>query len=255
MPSAASPTTCPDSQTRAPGQSACDRCSPDRGSARLGKTQTASTLPGAPCGSTVTRPLAALARSVLAPARRRAPTSDRRVAARGDVWNEVGNNVDDHPAEPGRYILAGSAVPATTSPPHRCAAHHAAPVAPDVARRERPLHPRSPSATCSRAADARPPIRGSTCATSRSGSSSAAGPVSSTAILTTPVATQGYLDETRRVDVGRLDGPGATPRTSPGSSARWRATRPPKPARTIAADVAGAEGGSTTTPSSTMSPR
>ena len=28
-----------------------------------------------------------------------------------DVWNEVRGDVDDHPGEPGRYILAGSAVP------------------------------------------------------------------------------------------------------------------------------------------------
>ncbi len=58
------------------------------------------------------------------------------------------------------------------------------------------------------------------------------------------VATQGYLDETRRVDLNRLDGP----RRNPENVARVlrslaRNTATEASARTIAVDVAGAEGG------------
>ncbi len=35
-----------------------------------------------------------------------------------DVWNEVRGDVDDHPGEPGRFILAGSAVPADDATRH-----------------------------------------------------------------------------------------------------------------------------------------
>ena len=35
-----------------------------------------------------------------------------------DVWNEVRGDVDEHPNEPGRYILAGSAVPADDATRH-----------------------------------------------------------------------------------------------------------------------------------------
>ena len=58
------------------------------------------------------------------------------------------------------------------------------------------------------------------------------------------IATQGYLDETRRVDLGRLEGPKRDPENVARvlrSLARNTATE--ASARTIAADVAGAEGG------------
>ena len=35
-----------------------------------------------------------------------------------DVWNEVRGDVDDHPEETGRYILAGSAVPSDDETRH-----------------------------------------------------------------------------------------------------------------------------------------
>jgi len=35
-----------------------------------------------------------------------------------DVWNEIRGDVDDHPGEPGRFILAGSAVPADDATRH-----------------------------------------------------------------------------------------------------------------------------------------
>jgi len=35
-----------------------------------------------------------------------------------EVWNEVRGDVDDHPDEPGRYILTGSAVPADEATRH-----------------------------------------------------------------------------------------------------------------------------------------
>jgi predicted AAA+ superfamily ATPase len=58
------------------------------------------------------------------------------------------------------------------------------------------------------------------------------------------IATQGYLDETRRVDLGRLEGAKRDPENLARvirSLARNTATE--ASARTIAADVAGAEGG------------
>jgi predicted AAA+ superfamily ATPase len=162
-----------------------------------------------------------------------------------DVWNAIRGDVDDHPEETGRYILAGSAVPADDETRHTGSLR--------ITRlRMRPMslaESGHSSATISLAAlfagsgvEAADPgldirdiaeriVVGGWPALLRRDPADAT------------VATQGYLDETRRVDLGRLGGP----RHDPENVARVlrslaRNTATEVSARTIAADVGGAEG-------------
>lgn len=162
-----------------------------------------------------------------------------------DVWNEIRGDVDDHPEETGRYILAGSAVPADDETRHTGSLR--------ITRlRLRPLS-LAESGHSSQAV--------SLAALFAGGEARAADPglrirdiAERIAIGGWPallrrdpadavIATQGYLDETCRVDLARLDGP----RHDPENVARVvrslaRNTATEVSARTIAADVAGAEG-------------
>ena len=161
------------------------------------------------------------------------------------VWNAVRADVDDHPGEPGRFILAGSAVPADDATRHTGSLR--------VTRlRMRPMS-LAESGHSSRAVSLADLLAG--------GGASAADPglgirdlaervvvggwpaLQRQAPADAMVATAGYLDETCRVDLGRLDGP----RRDPGNVARVlrslaRNTATGASARTIAADVGGADG-------------
>ena len=176
-----------------------------------------------------------------------------------DVWNEVRGDVDDHPEETGRYILAGSAVPADDATRHTGSLRF-------TRLRMRPM---------SLAESGHSTGAVSLAALFAGGEAEAADPgldihdIAERIVIggwpallrrdpaDAMVATQGYLDETCRVDLGRLDGP-ARPgerRARPRSLARNVATEARR--STIAADVAGADGQgrSTTTRSSTTSGR
>jgi uncharacterized protein len=161
-----------------------------------------------------------------------------------DVWNEVRGDVDDHPEETGRYILAGSAVPADDETRHTGALR--------ITRlRMRPMS-LAESGHSSRAVSLEALFSGS--------GAGAADPgldirdiVERIVVGGWPallrrepadaaIATQGYLDETCRVDLGRLEGP----RHDPENVARVlrslaRNTATEVSARTVAVDVAGAE--------------
>lgn len=163
-----------------------------------------------------------------------------------DVWNEIRGDVDDHPEEPGRYILAGSAVPPDDETRHTGSLR--------ITRlRLRPMS-LAESGHSTRTVSLGDLFAG--------GKARASDPgldlrtlVERIVIGGWPallrrdpadamIATQGYLDETRRVDLGRLDGP----KRDPENLARVirslaRNTSTEASARTIAADVAGAEGG------------
>ncbi|MGA3058079.1 MAG: DUF4143 domain-containing protein [Candidatus Limnocylindrales bacterium] len=162
-----------------------------------------------------------------------------------DVWNEIRGDVDDHPEKTGRYILAGSAVPADDDTRHTGSLR--------ITRlRLRPMS-LAESGHSSRAVSLADLFAG--------GEARAGDPALGIreiaeriviggwpALLRRDppdamIATQGYLDETCRVDLGRLDGR----RHDPGNVARLlrslaRNTATEVSARTIAADVAGAEG-------------
>lgn len=162
-----------------------------------------------------------------------------------DVWNEVRGDVDDHPEETGRYILAGSAVPSDDETRHTGSLR--------ITRlRMRPM---------SLAESGHSSKTVSLAALFAGGEADAADPGFDirdiaeriviggwpTLLRRDPadamVATQGYLDETCRVDLGRLDGP----RHDPENVARVlrslaRNTATEVSARTIATDVAGADG-------------
>jgi predicted AAA+ superfamily ATPase len=162
-----------------------------------------------------------------------------------DVWNEVRGDVDDHPAETGRYILTGSAVPADDDTRHTGALR--------VTRlRMRPM---------SLAESGHSAKTVSLAALFAGGEAAAGDPGLDIAAIAeriviggwpalirrapddAMVATQGYLDETRRLDIGRLDGPRHDPENvarvlrSLARNVGWEAS-----ASTIAADVAGADG-------------
>ncbi len=163
-----------------------------------------------------------------------------------DVWNEVRGDVDDHAGEPGRYILAGSAVPPDDETRHTGSLR--------ITRlRLRPMS-LAESGHSTRMVSIGSLFAG--------GEAEASDPGLDLQDLTeriviggwpgllrrdpaaAMVATQGYLDETRRVDLGRLEGP----KRDPENVARVirslaRNTSSEASARTIAADVAGAEGG------------
>jgi hypothetical protein len=162
-----------------------------------------------------------------------------------DVWNAVRGDVDDHPEDAGRYILAGSAVPADDETRHTGSLR--------VTRlRMRPMS-LAESGHSSRAVSLASLFAG--------GEASATDPglgirdIAERIVIggwpallrrdpaDAMVATQGYLDETCRVDLGRLDGP----RHDPANVTRVlrslaRNTATEASARTVAADVAGAEG-------------
>jgi hypothetical protein len=161
-----------------------------------------------------------------------------------DVWNEVRGDVDDHPEETGRYILAGSAVPSDDETRHTGSLR--------ITRlRMRPMS-LAESGHSSRAVSLASLFGG--------GDAEAVDPgldirdiVERIVVGGWPalvrrdpvdalVATQGYLDETCRVDLGRLEGP----RHDPEHVARVlrslaRNTASEVSARTVATDVAGAD--------------
>jgi len=161
-----------------------------------------------------------------------------------DVWNEVRGDVDDHPEETGRYILTGSAVPSDDETRHTGALR--------ITRlRLRPMS-LAESGHSSRNVSLADLFAG--------GGAAAADPgldirdIAERIVIggwpallhrapgDAIVATQGYLDETRRVDLGRLDGP----RHDPENVARVlrslaRCVASEASASTIAADVAGAD--------------
>jgi len=162
-----------------------------------------------------------------------------------DIWNEVRGDVDDHPEETGRYILTGSAVPQDDETRHTGALR--------ITRlRMRPMslaESGHSSKTVSlaalfagaevAAADPGLDIRDIAERLVIGGWPALVRRAPADAI----VATQGYLDETRRVDLDRLDGP----RHDPDNVARVlrslaRHTATEASASTIAADVAGADG-------------
>lgn len=161
------------------------------------------------------------------------------------VWNEVRGDVDDHPDQPGRYILAGSAVPPDAATRHTGALR--------ITRlRMRPMSlaesghsngavslgglfageiPRAsdPGIGIQEIAE-RLVIGGWPGLLSRSPEDAL-------------IATQGYLAETRRLDLARLEGPRRDPENVARvlrSLARHSATA--ASASAIAADVAGTEG-------------
>lgn len=160
------------------------------------------------------------------------------------VWNQVRGDVDDHPDEPGRYILAGSAVPADDATRHTGSLR--------ISRlRMRPMS-LSESGHSSQAVSLRALFDGDDARSPDPGLDIRAlterivvggwpalqrrHPVDSI------VATQGYLDEVRRVDLHRLEGPKRDPENIARvlrSLARNTATE--ASASTIAADVSGAE--------------
>lgn len=160
------------------------------------------------------------------------------------VWNAVRGDVDDHPHEPGRYILAGSAVPADDETRHTGSLR--------ITRlRMRPMSllesgHSSKAVSLSalfegadaRAADPGLGLRALTERIVVGGWPALQGRDSADAT----VATQGYIDETRRLDLRRLEGP----RRDPENVARVlrslaRNTATEASASTIAADVSGAE--------------
>lgn len=162
-----------------------------------------------------------------------------------DVWNEVRGDVDDHPGEPGRYILAGSSVPADDATRHTGSlrftrlrmrpmalaesGHSSAAVSMRSLFEGQPPHAPDPGLDLHDIV-ARIVIGGWPALTR----------LDPAAALT---ATQGYLDETRRVDLARLDGP----RRDPENVARvlrslGRNLATEASARSIARDIGGAEG-------------
>ncbi|MFH0751328.1 MAG: DUF4143 domain-containing protein [Chloroflexota bacterium] len=162
-----------------------------------------------------------------------------------DVWNEVRGDVDDHPGEPGRFILAGSAVPADDVTRHTGSLRF-------TRLRMRPMslvesgHSSGDVSLAAlfaggeaRATDPGLDIRaiaeriviGGWPALIRRGPADAL------------LATQGYLDETRLVDLELLDGVRRDPE-SVGRVLRSLARNTATAAadQTIARDVAGAGG-------------
>jgi uncharacterized protein len=161
------------------------------------------------------------------------------------VWNAVRGDVDDHPDQPGRFILTGSSVPADDATRHVGSLR--------ITRlRMRPMslhesgHSTGAVSLASlfdghapRAAD---PGMGVRDIAERIVLGGWPG-LQRRAPVDAMVATQGYLDEARRVDLPRVDGT----RRDPENVARVlrslaRNTATEASARSIAADVAGADG-------------
>lgn len=162
-----------------------------------------------------------------------------------DVWNEVRADVDDHPGEPGRFILAGSSVPADDATRHTGSlrftrlrmrpmslaesGHSSATVSLQALFEGQAPHAPDPGL------DLRDIVERITI-----GGWPALVRLDPAAALT---ATQGYLDETRRVDLARLEGPRRDPENVARvlrSLARNVATE--ASARSIARDIGGVEG-------------
>jgi Predicted ATPase (AAA+ superfamily) len=161
------------------------------------------------------------------------------------IWNQVRSDVDDHPGDPGRFILTGSAVPADDITRHSGALRF-------TRLRMRPMSlaesghssgdvslralfdgasPRSTATNLDIREIARLVVVG--------GWPGLAAQTPANAML----ALQGYLEETRRVDMERSDGVGRDPENVARvlrSLARNVATS--TSARSIAADIGGAEG-------------
>ena len=162
------------------------------------------------------------------------------------VWNAVRNDVDDHPKSPGRYILAGSAVPADDKSRHSGAGRFSR-----IRMRPMSLAESGHSSGAvslaalfdgkdARAVDPGLDLRGLVERIVIGGWPALLDRDPASALA----ATQGYLDDTARVDLHRLDGP----RRDPENVARVlrslaRNTSTQASFRTIAADVAGAEQG------------
>lgn len=163
-----------------------------------------------------------------------------------DVWNEVRADVDDHPHEPGRFILTGSSVPADDLTRHTGSLR--------ITRlRLRPMS-LAESGHSSRSVSIGQLFAGAEPAAPDPGLDLRdlaerivvggwPGLVQRAPDAAT-IATQGYLDEVRRVDIGRLDGSRRDPENI-GRVLRSlaRNTSTQASARAIAADVAGVEGG------------
>ena len=162
-----------------------------------------------------------------------------------DVWNEIRGDVDDHPGEPGRFILAGSAVPADDATRHTGALRF-------TRLRMRPMslvesgHSSGDVSLAAlfsggevRATDPGLDIRGIAERIVIGGWPGLVRLDPADAQL----ATLGYLDETRLVDLQRLDGV----RRDPENVARVlrslaRNTATEAADQTIARDVAGVDG-------------
>jgi predicted AAA+ superfamily ATPase len=162
------------------------------------------------------------------------------------VWNAVRGDVDDHPSEPGRFILTGSAVPADDATRHTGALRITRLRMRPMSLAESGHSTRTVSLAAlfdgsqQPAAEPGLDLRGLVERIVAGGWPGLLGRAPEDAHL----AVQGYLDETRRVDLGRLDGPRRDPENVARvlrSLARHTATE--ASARTIAADVAGTEGG------------
>lgn len=160
------------------------------------------------------------------------------------VWNAVRGDIDDHPREPGRFILAGSAVPADDKTRHTGSLRitrlrmrpmslvesgHSTGVVSLAALLDRPDVPAVDPGLDVRDIAERIVVGGWPALQAR---------MPADAI----VATRGYLDEARLVDLGRLDGPKRDPENVGRvlrSLARNTATE--ASASTIAVDVSGVE--------------
>lgn len=161
------------------------------------------------------------------------------------VWNAVRSDVDDHPQDPGRFILTGSAVPADDVTRHtgslRFTRLRMRPMS--LAESGHSTREVSLAALCDggvpRGADPGLDIRAIAERITIGGWPGLIGRDPADAML----ATQGYLDEARRVDLQRLDGirrdPEGVARVLR-SLARNVATK--ASARAIAADIGGSEG-------------
>jgi predicted AAA+ superfamily ATPase len=161
-----------------------------------------------------------------------------------NVWNEVRGDVDDHPEETGRYILTGSAVPADDETRHTGALRM-------TRLRMRPMS-LAESGHSTKTISLSSLFAGNDVAAPDPGLDirdiverivvGGWPALQRRAPADAIVATQGYLDETRRVDLGRLEGP----RHDPDNVARVlrslaRCVASEASASTIAADVAGAD--------------
>lgn len=162
------------------------------------------------------------------------------------VWNEVRGDVDDHPGEPGRYILAGSTVPPDDQTRHtgalRITRLRLRPMS--LAESRHSTHAVSLAELFAggeaRATDPGLDLRTLVERIVIGGWPALLGRDPAAAML----ATQSYLEETRRVDLGRLEGPTRDPENVARvirSLARNTSTQ--ASARTIASDVAGTDGG------------
>lgn len=161
------------------------------------------------------------------------------------VWNQVRSDVDDHPDETGRFILAGSAVPADDETRHSGSLRF-------TRLRMRPMSLAESGHSTGdvslgallagdspRAGDPGLTIRDLAERIAVGGWPALAGRSPGDALI----ALRGYLDETRRADLVRLDGVRRDPQNVERvlrSLARNVATS--ASARSIAADVGGSEG-------------